>query len=109
MTTDAAPTLAPRMPLRTYRAGDDVYGPALERARREGITLSHVLRDALAAYAAGDEQGDAVTDPRRVHFMGDAGVQNTACNRYVPLTGTGPRWSADASAVTCRRCLAAIA
>lgn len=43
-----------------------------------------------------------------VHFMGNAHVQRTACGRYVGVT-SATKWSADQSAVTCKRCQQAVA
>ena len=40
-------------PDRHFRAGDELYGPALARAEREGRSLSWVIRHALALYVAG--------------------------------------------------------
>lgn len=44
----------------------------------------------------------------KTHFMGTAGTQNTACNRYVALTGSSVRWSSDPAEVTCNACAAAV-
>jgi len=41
-----------RDPLRTYRASDEVYLPALARANKLGEPLAAVIRRALIEYAA---------------------------------------------------------
>jgi len=40
-----------RDPLRTYRAADDVYDPAVRAAAQRGESVSAVLRRALVDYA----------------------------------------------------------
>ena len=45
----------PKTPTRTFRISDDVYRPALEKARAEGVSLSEVVRDALIEYVGDDE------------------------------------------------------
>jgi hypothetical protein len=44
----------PKTPTRTFRIVDEIYDPALEKARAEGVTLTDVVRDALLDYV-GDE------------------------------------------------------
>jgi hypothetical protein len=45
------------MRLRTFRASDAAWAAATERAACESVTLSSVLRAALEAYAAGEDEG----------------------------------------------------
>ena len=40
---------------RTFRAEDELWLPAKAKAEAEGRNLSDVLRDALRAYVAGEE------------------------------------------------------
>lgn len=44
----------PKTPTRTFRIPDDIYVPALEKAKAEGVSLSDVVRDALIEYVEGD-------------------------------------------------------
>lgn len=46
----------PKTPHRTFRISDDVYLPALAKAREEGISLSEVVRDALIEYVDDEER-----------------------------------------------------
>jgi len=47
----------PRTPNRTVRVPDDIWFPALEKAKAEGRTLSDVIRDALLEYIDGEDEG----------------------------------------------------
>lgn len=44
----------PKTPTRSFRIPDDIYLPALEKARAEGVTLTDVVKEALLEYV-GDE------------------------------------------------------
>lgn len=43
-------------PLRSFRCPDDPWVPALERAQREGMDLSTVIREHLDKYAHPDPE-----------------------------------------------------
>ncbi|MDR7113926.1 putative CopG family antitoxin [Microbacterium trichothecenolyticum] len=47
-----------KTPLRNFRISDDVYLPALEKAKSEGVSLSDIVRDALIEYVEGYEDED---------------------------------------------------
>ena len=47
-----------KTPLHAFRIPDDIYGPALEKAKEEGVSLSDVVRDALIEYIEGYEDDD---------------------------------------------------
>lgn len=44
-----------KTPLHAFRIPDDIYRPALEKAKAEGVNLSDVVRDALIEYVDGYE------------------------------------------------------
>ena len=52
----------PKTPNRTIRIADEIYFPALAKARREGTTLSDVIRVALVAYLGDDDEWWSKTD-----------------------------------------------
>lgn len=41
--------------MRSFRIADDIYLPALEKARAEGRTLTEVVNEALVEYVDSDE------------------------------------------------------
>lgn len=45
----------PKTPVRHFRIEDEIYQPALAKARRQDIPLTAVVRDALKRYI---EEGD---------------------------------------------------
>ena len=47
---------APKTPTRTFRAPDEEWDPAKERAAEEGETVTDVLRRALREYVAEEEE-----------------------------------------------------
>jgi hypothetical protein len=44
-----------KTPLHAFRIPDDIYYPAMEKAKAEGVNLSDIVRDALIEYVEGDE------------------------------------------------------
>lgn len=51
----SAPTPTDAMPHRTIRVDKPTWNAAAERAKREGLTLSQVIRHYLHEYAEGDQ------------------------------------------------------
>jgi hypothetical protein len=46
----------PKTPTRSFRISDDVYKPALAKAREEGTTLTDVVTSALLDYIEDDDE-----------------------------------------------------
>lgn len=44
-----------KTPLHAFRIPDDIYYPAMEKAKAEGVKLSDIVRDALIEYIEGEE------------------------------------------------------
>jgi predicted HicB family RNase H-like nuclease len=45
----------PKTPARSFRIPDEIYKPALEKARAEGVSLADIVKDALIEYVGDDE------------------------------------------------------
>lgn len=51
--------MAPGTTLRNIRIGDELWQAAQAKAARDGVTLSDVIRDHLAAWVEGEVNGQA--------------------------------------------------
>lgn len=44
------PTVGGKTPIRAFRISDEIYAPALQRSKRDGIALTDIVKKALLQY-----------------------------------------------------------
>ena len=86
-------------PKRNIRIGDDIWDPALERARDEGKTLTTVVKDYLATYGATGRPAPDEVDPWEVVNL---------VVREVGTGGVGPATDLDAAVAAASALLEAL-